>query len=106
MSKNVLYGVLPALTETGMVKVERIDCSEIDTEEGIYWPNRSGAGDEVIGNRRSAIQEALKQELRVVTNEIRYARKQIQELEKMSQALSAGLSDPEKIYLCEEGNYD
>lgn len=96
---TVLYGVLDALTKDGLVRVGRQECFEVDFEEGLYWPDDPGAGDCFICDLRPTVQEALKQEAKVLNKELRELRKNIQVLEKKLAAVQAGLADSTKIHL-------
>jgi hypothetical protein len=94
-----LYGVLGVLTKDGMVVVGRQECFEVDFKKGLYWPAKGGYGDCCIGNLRLTVQEALKQEAKVLNEELRDLKRTIKHFETKLAAVETGLSDSTKIHL-------
>lgn len=99
VEKKVLYSVLPALSKDGKVRVGMVKYCEINLEEGIYWPDRSGAGDELIGTLRPTVQGALEQEQQFLLKAIRNAQKMVSTLQKKLEVIQAGMSDPTKVHI-------
>jgi hypothetical protein len=94
-----LYGVLGAPTKDGLVRVGSLEAFEVDWDEDLYWPNRSGAGDENLYELRPDVTETLRVHEQKLLKLVAEAAQDLKDLQGDLARTQAGILDPSKVHV-------